>query len=270
MVAKNHYEDCPYGCNVKGMLLDTNIGKMIPCPHCSKKKAELLKQGYAESETDEQIPLSTILGVGNEYLSAKFVYDSVIPDGERLFIDEESMEWQKEIADELYLGLTVGDLPTQSYCFGISIKGRIDRFVYPMLAKAYLSNLTVGKFVTCSEFCRMDLDSSVNLKDFYESDLLFMLINDGSTLAGLSSAKGLMQARAMRGKATIFVTTWTIEACSGLLGFNEDSSMFMAKPVFIKYKSGKNKSEHSSYINGLLGVENKNVSAKGNIGDLLK
>ena len=42
MIAKNHYDDCPYGCNAKGMLLDTNTGKFVQCPHCLKKKKEII------------------------------------------------------------------------------------------------------------------------------------------------------------------------------------------------------------------------------------
>lgn len=259
MLVKSHFEDCPYNCNVNGMVLDADAGKLIPCPHCSKRKRELLKQGYVETEEETQVPLSTVLGIKNEYLSTKFVYDSVVPDGERLFIDEESLDWQSNFAEELYLGLTVGTLPEESICFGLSIKGRLERFVYPMLAKGYLAGLTIGKFVTCSEFNRLSFDISNPMDDFYNADILFMLINDGSNLSDLASAKGLMQTRALKGKATLFVTTWTIEACSGLLGFNGDSSLALAKPVFLQYKKGKSKG-HSSYVNQLIGVENESLA----------
>lgn len=264
MIAKNHYEDCPYGCNAKGMLPDIETKQLIPCPHCSQRKKELLKKGFVETETDEQVPLSTVLGIENEFLSTKFVYDSVIPEGERIFIEDESLEWQNEVATELYLGLTVGTLPEESMCFGVSIKGRVERFAYPMLVKAYLSGLTVGKFVTCSEFSRLSFSMENSMDDFYNSDFLMMMINDGSNLADISSAKGLMQTRALKGKPTIFISTWTIEACSALLGFNDDKSFSLAKPVFVKYKKSKGGGNHSSYINNLLGVENKSVGNKNN------
>lgn len=269
-MAKSHYDDCPYGCNEKGMLLDTESGNLVQCPHCSKKKKELLAMGYVETEEAESVPLSTILGINNPYLTSKFAYESVIPDGERLFLESESMEWQGKVAEELYLGLTIGELPRKSYCFGISVKGRIDRFVYPMVAKGYLGGLSFSKFISCTEFCRMQFNMAEGIDEFYESDLVFMLINDGSNLAELGSAKGLMQSRALRGKPTVFVTTWTIEACSGLLGFSddEDDSLFLARPVFVKYKKGKN-SSHSSYINNLIGVENDRVENSVSMADLI-
>ena len=42
MLVKNHFSDCPYGCNENGMLLDSDTGNMVPCPHCSKRKKELI------------------------------------------------------------------------------------------------------------------------------------------------------------------------------------------------------------------------------------
>lgn len=255
MIAKSHYDDCPYGCNPNGQLLDTISGKLVPCPHCSEKKRELLRKGYVETEEDEVLPLSTVLGIENQYLTASFVYDVVVPEGEKLFLDEESIQWQSEEAEKLYLGLTIGDLPPTSMCFGLSVKGRIDRFAYPMLAKAYLGGLSIGKFISCTEFCRLQLNTDESLDNFYHSDFLMMLINEGCCKSDLASAKGLMQTRALKGKPTIFVSTWTVEACSVLLGFADDCDYFLAKPVFLKYKVGKS-SKHTKYIDDILGVEN--------------
>lgn len=256
---KLHFEDCPYHCNSNGKVLDVKLKQMIDCPHCSEKRKIMIKEGYAESDSDTKLPLSTVLGIENKYLSANFVYGSVVPEGECLFIEDDSLSWQADIAENLYLGLTVGTLPEESMCFGISIKGRVEYFAYPMLAKAYLAGLTVGRFITCSEFSRLSFDVANPMDEFYNSDYLMMMINDGSNLSDISSAKGLMQTRALKGKPTVFVTTWTIEACSALLGFNNDNNLSLAKPVFLKYKSSKNKKQ-SSYINRLLGVENEDLS----------
>lgn len=257
MIAKNRYEDCPYGCNANGMLLDASIGKLVPCPHCSKKKRELMAQGYVEeAETDTKVPLNTILGIQSDYLSTRFVYDAIVPEGERIFMEPDSVDWQRSEAEELYLALSIGQLPDTSLCFGLGVKGRIDVFAYPLLAKAYLSNLTVSPFISCTEYCRKAYHLADDIDIFLNSDFVVMLLNDGASLADLSSAKGLMQSRALKGRPTVFVTTWTIEASSGLLGFKDDASLFLAKPIFVNYRSGKNAKKHSSYINNLLGVEN--------------
>lgn len=252
------FDDCPYNCS-NGKILDRKIKKMIPCPYCSERKKELANQGIAETVDGNVELLSTILGVENDYMKAVFSYDITVPDGERLYIEQESIDRQKAIADEVYLGLAVGQTPDKSYCFGLGNKGRIDRFVYPMLAKAYLSGLTVAKFISCTDYNRLLVSMSYELDMYYDSDIVFMMICDGSSKADIAAAKGLMQSRALKGKATIFVTTWSVEACSILLGFWNDSSLFMATAVFLEYKSsGKNR--HSHYINQLTGVENSTVS----------
>lgn len=256
MYIKNHFEDCPYGCNVNGMLLDSELGKLVPCPHCSEKKKELLDQGLVETEENSRLSVSSVLGISNDFLSRKFVYDSVIPDGEKLFLKEESLEWQKSESEELYLGLGIGQLPEVSLCFGIGVKGRIDIFAYPIIAKAYMSGLTVAPIISGSEYARMVYNMSDSIDQYIESDFVMVLVNDGCSYADVSCLKGLMQSRALKGKPTIFITTWTIEACSGLLGFKDDASLFLAKPVFVQYMVGKG-SKHSKYVNGLLGVENE-------------
>lgn len=255
MIVKNHFEDCPFSCNDKGKILDTSTGLMVDCPHCSAKKKELLLSGEAvEAETEEKLPLAQVLGINSKFLSDKYVFASVIPEGEQMFLESESIEFLKEVSERVYRQLALGEVPENSYCFGVSIKGRVDNVAYPFLARAYLKGLSVGKFMTCSELSRLQLHGSDVIDELYNVDVLLMLIGEGSTKGEISCAKGLMQARALKGKATIFLTTWTIEACSLLLGYSADEgNLLLAKPVFVKYKTAK---KASNYINQLTGVEN--------------
>jgi len=254
MAIKNHYEGCPYNCNTSGKILDAETGKMVDCPHCSKIKKELLSKGVAlTEESSSEVMLSDILGIKSKYLSRNFVFDTVIPDGEAVFIEGESIDYLRVETENLYKQICLGEVPEVSYCFGISIKGKVDRLAYPMLASAYLKGLKICKFITCSEFSRLQLRGDDVIDEMYAADLLIMLIGEGSTKGEISCAKGLMQARALKGKATIFITTWTIEACSLLLGYRSEDSLFLAKPVFVRYKNSK---KQSNYINQLTGVEN--------------
>lgn len=277
---RTSFEDCPYHCN-NGKLFDLELKKEIPCPYCSEKRKELAKEGLAEDDDGSLISIHTVLGVENKYLKASFVYDSLIPEGERIFLEEDSIKRQEDVLTELYLGLTVGQLPDRSYCVGLGNKGRIDRFAYPLLARAYLSGLSVAKFISCSQYNRLCISMSDEVDDYYDKDFVMMLIPDGASKADIASAKGLMQSRALKGKATIFVTTWVIEACSILLGYYNDETYFLATGVFVEYKRSKN-SKKSHYINQLTGVENEvynedsieNSSTKGEnmvtMEDLLK
>lgn len=253
-MVKTKFDDCPYKCT-DGKLLDYQTAKFVDCPHCSEKRDELAKEGLAEDESGELDSLPRLLGIDSKYLSSRFVYDSVIPEGERVFIEDESIKRQSDVLTEIYLGLGVGELPDRSYCIGLGNKGRIDKLAYPLLVKAYLSGLSVAKFISCIEYNRMYIAMNDDVESYLEKDLVMMLIPDGSSKADILSAKGLMQSRALKGKPTIFVTTWIIEACSILLGYYGDETHFLASGVFVEYKVGKKK--RSNYINQLTGVENE-------------
>lgn len=249
------YDDCPYHCN-NGKILDVGLRKLVPCPHCSEKRKELADEGLAENDSGDVLSLSSILGINNPYLKTKFVYSAVIPEGERIFLDEESLKRQEDAIEDIYLGLTIGELPDRSYCIGLGNKGRVDRFAYPLLAKAYLSGLSVARFISCGEYNRLCINMSDELEQYYTKDFVMMMIPDGASKADIASAKGLMQTRALNGKPTVFVTTWVIEACSILLGYYEDETYFLARGVFVEYKHSKN-SKKSHYINQLTGVDNE-------------
>lgn len=252
-MVKLKFEDCPYNCN-NGKILDYEVRKLVDCPHCSSKRKELAQDGLAEDENGDLTSLPRILGIESKYLSTRFVYDSVIPEGERVFLEEESLKRQSDVLEEIYLGLGVGELPDRSYCIGLGNKGRIDKLAYPLLSKAYLSGLSVAKFISCIEYNRLYVSMSDEVESYLDKDLVLMLIPDGASKADILSAKGLMQSRALKGKATIFITTWIIEACSILLGYYGDETYFLASGVFVEYKSSKKK---SNYINQLTGVENE-------------
>lgn len=262
LMIKSHFEDCPYSCNQNGKILDRQLKKLIDCPYCSKKKKELLAKGMAvEEESESVLPLADILGIKSKYLSRNYVFGSVIPEGEQMFLEPESIDYVKAETEDIYHQLSIGELPEDSYCIGVSIKGRVDRVAYPMLAIAYLKGLTVSKFITCAEFARLHLRGDDELDSYYSSDLVIMLIGEGSTKGEISCAKGLMQARALKGKPTIFLTTWTIEACSLMLGYSSDKdNLFLAKPVFVKYRTSK---KQSNYINQLTGVDNSRYGSTG-------
>ncbi|MGV3076322.1 hypothetical protein ACEE21_14655, partial [Clostridium baratii] len=139
---------------------------------------------------------------------------------------------------------------------GLGNKGRIDRFAYPLLAKAYLSGLSVARFISCSEYNRLYVAMDDAIESYMEKDFVLVLIQDGASKADILSAKGLMQSRALKGKGTLFVTTWSIEACSTLLGYFGEETYFLASGSFVEYKVSKKK-KHSNYINQLTGVENE-------------
>ncbi len=255
------FDDCPYHCT-NGYIFDYEISKKVLCPHCSKKRDDLIHQGSLEVDGEVvQVDLPAMLGVKSKYLSSRLSYDLVVPDSEKVFITDESLEFQKTCIEDLYLSLSLGKLPDSSYCFGLGVKGYIDALVYPLLAKAYSSGVSVAPFISCERYSYMLNHREDAIREYLDADLAIMLISDGSSKAGVFSAKGFMQERAINGKPTVFVSTWQIEACSMLLGTVNHEGCFLAKPVFVHYKKSRKK---SNYINQLTGVDNTEFNGYDN------
>lgn len=258
---KKRFDDCPYNCNVNGMVLDDNMGKLVPCPYCSKIREGMLKSGEAlDEETESTMPIWEALGIkNNQYLSDRFVYETIIPEQELVYLSQETIDKQKEVSEEVYLGLTVGNLPEASVCFGLTRVGDAEKFAYPMLAKAYASGLTVGKLYTAREINEGFLDQTIKSSDLYNVDFLMVFFSEDSDNACAHTVQGVLQGRSLKNKPTVIVTTAKIEACSQFLGYWNNVLLSLATPVFVEYNAHKGK--HSRYINNLLGVENYNLQS---------
>lgn len=247
-------EACAYNCK-NGRIFDFVSKSFSECPDCKTRRRSEIKESRLESGED----LEAAFGFGKKFLSSQYVWESLIPDGERVVIDDASLDYLKEQIDTVYNQFCLGQKPERSYCFGLGIKGRLENLVYPLMVRAYQKGLTVCPYLSVSEYSRMVANADPRLDGLFASDVLFVLVNEGVTLGDLAAAKGLMQVRSIKGNVTIFVTTWTIEACSGLVGYPGDTEMSLGRAVFVEYLRSKGK--HSNYINGLLGVANGAASA---------
>ena len=256
MAARIRFEECPYGCNASAKILDVDTGTMKDCPYCSSKRKTLMKEGVAiEDSTGQVEDLWKVLGIPQRYITDKFVYDSVIAEHERRWLEEESLERQQEEIEGIIDELLLNELPEYSLCIGLPIGGRVENVIYPILATAYKNGFSIAKCISSAQYGRMVLKQSDELEDYFTKDIVVILINEGASYGDISMVKGLLQTRGLSGLPTILVTTWKIEACSALLSsVSDDKSLFLAYPAFVSYvSSGRN---HSSYINGLLGVDN--------------
>lgn len=266
-----HDPNCPFGCNSNGKLVNPETGKLENCPHCSQKRNELVKKGRIESDKTV-VRIEDLLHIVNNHYSDQFVYDAIIPKSERVFLDQGSVDYQEQKSTELYNNLVLGELPTSSYCFGLGIKGRFDRFIYPMMIKAYKAGLTVARFVTSYELTRLLLNQDPIVDSFIYSDIMFIFLNTGSLLSDVNNTQGILEARGALGKPTIIVTTWRIEHCNGLLTYieskehEEEDILIKARPVFVKYSGAK----YNNYTASILDEPGSGApigSMNGNIGD---
>lgn len=226
------------------------------------EKNKIKNMFLTESSSDEEAVERARDGM---FISDRLVYDQIVPEGEKVLIDKDSIDRQKEAMEEVYQFCCAGIIPGKSYCFGITRVGRFEFFVYPCLLKAYRYGLTVAPFCTISDYKHLTIDAEKfdrELSVYKNADIAMLLVQDGPTNADLCCALGLMQARSLRGKPTIFITTARAEAASQLCGyFNDNSGYALAKPYFLHYgSSGNLKSDprsmqkYSKYMNNLLGI----------------
>ena len=94
-----------------------------------------------------------------------------------------------------------------------------------------------------------------DLQEYYDVDLLFVLINSGSSYKELMCIRGLREARAVVGKPTIFVTNQDIDECLLLLGSVNEPSLYLASPYFMeRIKTKSSHSYKSDSLRGGLGI----------------
>ena len=142
-------------------------------------------------------------------------------------------------------------MPSKSMCFGLARKGYADRLAFPMLALAYEKGLGSGKFLSSRVYYSYYIKDK-DLQEYYDLDLLFVLVNSGSSYRELMCIRGLMEARAVANKPTIFVTNNDIDECLLLLGSIDDESYYLASPYFIERT--KTKDSHSYASDNLRGT----------------
>lgn len=238
-----------------GQVFDFATKSRIPCPVCRTDRAKVVvdKSFYQE------------VGIVNNHLGRRFVWDEVISPGEKAFLN---IEQYKTVGDELtaiYEGLSAGNPPNYSAVAGLGYKGDIEKVAYPMLAAAYTSGLQIAPLTGVKRYNRESLEEGSDLVfQLEEAQFAIVVLTEGMSKAEIFAAKGLMQERGLRGWPTLFLTTWTIEGCSALLAeAGTDDSKLLAKSLFITYAKAEKK---SNYINNITGVQNTKIVGTDPVG----
>lgn len=239
-----HFDDCPHGCNKNGQIFDRSLSRFVNCPYCEEKRKDLVESGTSQ-ELENDSSIHKELGFSDEYLTSYYDFDLLIPEMEKPLIDESSLEEVRDALNSLRGSLSSGVLPSRSMCFGLARKGYVDKLAFPMLALAYEKGICVGKFISSRVYYSYYMQDK-NLQEYYDLDLLFVLVNSGSSYKELMCIRGLMEARAVAGKATIFVTNNDIDECLLLLGSVSDESYYLASPYFIERTKTKDSHSYAS------------------------
>lgn len=246
-----HFNDCPHNCNANGQLFDRGLKMMVLCPYCKQKRKELANGGEVVSDKGEITSLHKELGFSDEYLSSYYNFDDLVSSYERPLLVESSLGIVDSEINALRGILLRGDLPEKSYCFGLGRKGSVDRLAFPLLASAYEKGGHVGKFLASRVYYSLYMQDK-DLQEYYDLDLLVVLVNSGSSYRELMCVRGLMESRAVAGKSTIFVTNNDIDEVLLLLGSVDEPSLYLASPYFMERT--KNVGNHSYASDNLRGT----------------
>ena len=236
------------------MVFNRHSRQLEPCAKCVSARKEEVRTNPTRSNQEDR--LESLLGFPNQVLSSEYEFASIILEVEKPFLEEESLANLEEELEKFYGSIVTHTLTPYSLCFGLGIKGRLDRLIFPLQVRAYREGYRVHRVVSLTEYNRLCNREDPEVEEMVAADFLFILINEGCSNAELAAGKGLMQMRSLRGRGTVFVTTWQIQACSALLSTVNDQEYGLAKPVFVDYRRSASTPAHSNYIQRLLGVKN--------------
>lgn len=238
------FNDCPNKC-VDGKIYIPRTKTYIPCEYCAKKRLEqVVKSEETDNKTIEELHLPiTLTGIMYEF-------ESVVPSSQLPDLEPDSVERVKERASEVMSSIAAGVLPEHSLLFNFGRVAHSTNYIVPLIKRAYAIGIDVAPYlnsndlylVTSAALHQLELtfdietEIGVNIKyrDLLKRDLSVVHILAGAEDKVINMLKGYMQARAERGKPTIFVTdTWT-PAVKGL--HCNEPSLDLCELIAIEYK----------------------------------
>lgn len=236
---------CKYQCNNKGKYFDKVERVFKICPEHSALRSKEVREGVTESGNE----VYKLLGFSEDYLTYEFDSDSVITKSQLPFLDRNSVDSLKDELSVLMDNIKLGTAPKRSVTIGLDRQFNADTVAVPLLLNAYKAGLTVAPLVSSTDY-RVQVqrednqaltDGNVeNFREIYlNREVVLMVIPSGVSEQDILEAKGLMQARAVKGKVTIFLTSRPKELLSEICAINEEeANRYCSYFMGVRYKSG--------------------------------
>lgn len=233
------FSDCPYNCN-NGKVYNQATRQFVDCPHCSKKRKIQYNEAASLGSKDAN-SVEKALRVPKSYTGAGFDFASIFrsKDYKEIYTPQ-SLSSLNEETTKLINAVTLGEAPEYSVAFNFGFRANVFSFIYPFLVKSYLGGLRTAPLVTGFDLSKMRLEAQTSFKldetsdimvdlrkrgsawgDCYENyidaDICLVLLDAAATVADVSSVRGLMMHRAIKGKATVIVLDCYIHMTKQLL-----------------------------------------------------
>lgn len=222
---------CLFHCDKNNRFFDPVRGRLIPCPSCVPKLKEQVKNSGTSKEDEN---LKTEKGISCLYYNWADVVSKVT----LTRLEKDSVEDVKATIDIL---LSVLSDPTgvldRSYCIGVTEKGHPDRISGPLIAAAQIGGHNPSRLYFASDYqLLLRNDRYDELAEIQESPILVMQIEMGVPRSIILSIKGLLDKRAQKGLATIFVTTCMDTALSMILSWKGEVNKDSCEGHFLRYE----------------------------------
>lgn len=222
---------CPFHCDKNYRFFDPVRGELIPCPSCVPKLKEQVKNSGTSKE-DENI--KTEKGISCLYYNWADVVSKVT----LTRLEKDSVADVKATVDILLSVLSdpMGVLD-RSYCIGVTEKGHPDKISGPLIAAAQIGGHNPSRLYFASDYqLLLRNDRYDELAEIQESPILVMQIEMGVPRSIILSIKGLLDKRAQKGLATIFVTTCMDTALSMILSWKGEVNKDSCEGHFLRYE----------------------------------
>lgn len=222
---------CPFHCDKNYRFFDPARRELIPCPSCVPKLKEQVKNSGTSKE-DENI--KTEKGISCLYYNWADVVSKVT----LTRLEKDSVADVKATVDILLSVLSdpMGVLD-RSYCIGVTEKGHPDKISGPLIAAAQIGGHNPSRLYFASDYqLLLRNDRFDELAEIQESPILVMQIEMGVPRSIILSIKGLLDKRAQKGLATIFVTTCMDTALSMILSWKGEVNKDSCEGHFLRYE----------------------------------
>lgn len=222
---------CPFHCDKNNRFFDPVREELIPCPSCVPKLKEQVKNSGTSQENEN---LKTEKGINCLYYNWADVVSKVT----LTRLEKDSVSDVKATIDMLLSVLSdpLGVLD-RSYCIGVTEKGHPDKISGPLIAAAQMGGHNPSRLYFASDYqLLLRNDRFDELTEIQESPILVMQIEMGVPRSIILSIKGLLDKRAQKGLATIFVTTCMDTALSMILSWKGEVNKDSCEGHFLRYE----------------------------------
>lgn len=251
------FDDCPNHC-VGGYVIDPYKHKKEICPYCEEKRKKIARGTEVQLSTDST-DFTKMFNLQPALTGSVYNDDLVLPAFARKGLEPNSVSGVLKCLNSLINSASLGTLLDCSYLINIGSKSCWINFVYPLMAKYYISGRSLTPLLYPTDICRLrayaekygiqEEKLGLNYFDLLDRDVCVVILDSGTMATGILAVKGLMQLRASKGKATIILTDLWGSQLEGLYYTDESNYKNIAKLVTVEYLSREKKPVEAPPVN---------------------